>query len=362
MRNGDRIRTRETGKVQNGGTGLESGGIAQAVGTQSWKISSVIMETGTGRFKDKVAVAIAEAARRGLDPERLKQGARAWCQGTMPAEGTRLQVELRRLLEDLALIGLQEVHDGLARGAIPLAAASWDKDLEADAIRILVDRITRECWRILFGNPKGSGCYPVRKGNRKGGQLGVNKGLEIHVWRELLLKGGLFASNGKGCSLQQRARSTKQGDRCWHGIRSGYSQRGLATSGRYRERRGRFPELPDAGRVPVLHVQHKPAGQGGTRRKRSPPERQEALTKKGKGHLSPHRRVIWLQHVTYAEINIVHKHSRYLGVVRKKWQFTKSGSGQKKIGLWPIGRRGKMIWPGSSKGLDWNMAEGGGQD
>ena len=101
-----------------------------------------------------------------------------WCQGTMPAEGTRLQKELRRLLEDLALIGLQEVHEGLARGAIPLAAASWDKDLEADAIRILVDRITRECWRILFGNAKGSGCYPIRKGNKKGGPLWANRGLE----------------------------------------------------------------------------------------------------------------------------------------------------------------------------------------
>ena len=93
---------------------------------------------------------------------------------------------------------------------------------------------------------------------------------------------------------------------------------------------------------------------------RSPPERQEALSKEGKGHPSPHRRVTWLQHVTCVEINVVHRCSQYLSVDRKKWQFIKRGFWQKKIGAWPIGMLGKAICPDSSKGLDWSIAEEGG--
>lgn len=94
----------------------------------------------TEEFMAKVTEKINEAVANGLDFDILKREITAWGRGGPLAEGPRYQEKLKELIEDLAVIGLLELHKDMADGKLPEAAAEWSNELEAEAANIIVEK------------------------------------------------------------------------------------------------------------------------------------------------------------------------------------------------------------------------------
>ena len=142
------------------------GGSLRGQNTASYKIPD--RKDNMCEFGNKVAVVINEAIQRGLDLELLKKEAIGWCQDRATEDNSVIQQELRRLLIDLSTLGLQEVFQSMEGGTLPLAAAAWSRELEAEASEVLVERISVGLWRTLFRISEGKHSYFLRRTESEG--------------------------------------------------------------------------------------------------------------------------------------------------------------------------------------------------
>ena len=159
---------------------------------------------------------------------------------------------------DLVLEGIQDVERGMAAGLMPMAAALWERGLEEETTKYMVEHISKEFWRVLCRNNSGRSHWRILPRTAWGG------------------KNNLITQRGRGrgkkeCSgVSGLVKRTKQISQGVYNIERRSRKGGAYTKGSAilkpmnavtdRQDGGRSRGTADPGAVQGLHARHKTAG------------------------------------------------------------------------------------------------------
>ena len=107
----------------------------------------------------KVEKAVDTAVREGLEMDWLMADVSEWCQGKERTEMADKQEGVLRLLKNLMHIGMEKADNGYERPGGMMEEEARERELEAVAAELMLERAMRSVWRILFMSSRGICCY-----------------------------------------------------------------------------------------------------------------------------------------------------------------------------------------------------------